>query len=147
MTYGTITRILDLWLRRQFKWEFVVADVRQPIIGADFLAQYSLLPDLRRKRLVDGRTLLHITASIRITKQLSIETVNRDCRYKDLLRKYLGITKPIGLGEVTHEVRHHILTKGPPTAERPRRLTPEKYRAAKREFETMIEKGICRPSE
>lgn len=50
------------------------------------------------------------------------------------------------LTKIAHEVRHHIITKGPPVAERPRRLTPAKYAAAKLEFETMIEQGICQPS-
>ena len=41
-TYGTITLSLDLGLRRQFTWRFVVADVSKPIIGSDFLGHYGL---------------------------------------------------------------------------------------------------------
>jgi hypothetical protein len=41
---------------------------------------------------------------------------------------------------------HHIVTKGPPVNSKPRRLTPEKYEAAKREFEELIAQGVCRPS-
>lgn len=43
-------------------------------------------------------------------------------------------------------MRHHIVTTGPSVAERPRRLTPEKYAVAKREFEMVMALGICQPS-
>lgn len=76
----------------------------------------------------------------------TIATISNDCKYADLLRKYINITHPTALKETVHEVRHHIVTKGPPVAERPRRLSPEKYTAAKLEFEAMIEQGICQPS-
>lgn len=36
-TYGTKTLALNLNLRRSYKWTFVIADVNQPILGADFL--------------------------------------------------------------------------------------------------------------
>lgn len=42
-TYGTINLELDLGLRRNFPWRFVIADVQKAIIGADFLAHYELL--------------------------------------------------------------------------------------------------------
>ncbi|UYV75795.1 hypothetical protein LAZ67_13001374 [Cordylochernes scorpioides] len=41
---------------------------------------------------------------------------------------------------------HHIVTKGPPFAAKPRRLPTDKLAAAKKEFAFMMEKGICRPS-
>lgn len=37
-TYGTFTMHLDLALRREFKWNFVVAEVDKPIIGVDFMS-------------------------------------------------------------------------------------------------------------
>ncbi|KAL4718235.1 hypothetical protein ACJJTC_016861 [Scirpophaga incertulas] len=55
-TYGTIHLCLNLGLRRNFTWNFVVADVESAIIGSDFLAHYNLLPDCARSRLVDGTT-------------------------------------------------------------------------------------------
>jgi hypothetical protein len=44
-TYGTIPLSLNLRLRRDFKWRFIVADVSRPIIGMDFLTHYGLLVD------------------------------------------------------------------------------------------------------
>lgn len=141
--YGCKMRVLDLGLRRPFKWSFVIAEVRQPIIGADFLAHYGLLPDLKHGKLIDQQTLLRTDGRIQVTGHTSIATINDNCKYGDLLRKYIAITRPTALTEVIHEVRHHIVTKGPPVAERPRRLAPDRYAAAKIEFETMMEQGIC----
>ena len=45
-----------------------------------------------------------------------------------------------------HNVTHHIQTTGPPVASKSRRLPPDKFQAAKKEFETMMELGISRPS-
>lgn len=36
-TYGTQLYHMDLGLRRIFTWPFIIADVSQAIIGADFL--------------------------------------------------------------------------------------------------------------
>jgi hypothetical protein len=55
-TYGWLPLSLNLGLRRDFTWRFVVADVSQPLIGADFLAHFGLLVDCRNNRLLDGIT-------------------------------------------------------------------------------------------
>ncbi|KMQ93212.1 integrase core domain protein [Lasius niger] len=45
-----------------------------------------------------------------------------------------------------HHVEHHIVTKGPPIASTPRRLSPEKLKFARDEFKSMVKQGICRSS-
>lgn len=35
-TYGQFDMALDIGLKRRFKWPFIVTDIKQPIIGADF---------------------------------------------------------------------------------------------------------------
>ena len=40
-TYGTTAIYLNLYLRRAFKWNFVIPNVQTPIIGVDFLHHYS----------------------------------------------------------------------------------------------------------
>ena len=47
---------------------------------------------------------------------------------------------------VKHSVVHRICTKGPPLVARARRLAPDRLKAAKIEFEAMMQMGICRPS-
>ena len=36
-TYGDRLLTVNIGLRRKFQWVFIVADVKQPILGADFL--------------------------------------------------------------------------------------------------------------
>ena len=52
-TYGYKQFTLNFGLPRPLTWRFLVADVTQPIIGADFLLQHKLLVDLDQKRLID----------------------------------------------------------------------------------------------
>uniref|UniRef100_A0A8D8XGV7 Uncharacterized protein n=1 Tax=Cacopsylla melanoneura TaxID=428564 RepID=A0A8D8XGV7_9HEMI len=44
------------------------------------------------------------------------------------------------------KVFHHIPTHGPPCYACPRQLPPDKLKAAKQEFQFMLQKGIIRPS-
>ena len=45
-----------------------------------------------------------------------------------------------------HDIAHHIETAGAPVSARPRRLAPDQLRAAKQEFEHMLQFGIICPS-
>jgi hypothetical protein len=44
-TYGWLPLNLNLELRRNFTWRFVVADVTHSVIGVDFLSHFGLLVD------------------------------------------------------------------------------------------------------
>ncbi|VUZ40538.1 unnamed protein product [Hymenolepis diminuta] len=50
--YGQKELIVDLGLERKMKWRFFLADITEPLIGADFLVHYDLQIDLRMKKLV-----------------------------------------------------------------------------------------------
>lgn len=63
-TYGTVVLQLNLGLRRAYKWTFVISDVKQAILGADFLRTFKLVVDLHNKRLVDTVTNLRSYGSI-----------------------------------------------------------------------------------
>lgn len=74
-------------------------------------------------------------------------SLNPADEYHRILAEYPGLTQPLRTpSEPAHGVYHHIETKGPPVACRPRRLPPEKLRVAKTEFAHLVETGICRPS-
>jgi len=73
--YGTRTMTLNLGLRRDFCWLFLVADVSKPILGADFLLHHNLLPDLTNCRLVDSITLLTYRGEVTECQVPEIRTV------------------------------------------------------------------------
>ncbi|XP_026323301.1 uncharacterized protein LOC113232739 [Hyposmocoma kahamanoa] len=58
--YGSRTFSLNLGLRREFRWNFTIADVEIAIIGSNFLAYFNLLPDCRNKLLRDDSTRLSV---------------------------------------------------------------------------------------
>ena len=62
-TYGT-RPFTDLGLRRMFRWIFIIADIRTPIIGADFLREYGLLVNLKHGHLLDATTSLQTKGTI-----------------------------------------------------------------------------------
>ncbi|XP_015176980.1 PREDICTED: uncharacterized protein LOC107066660 [Polistes dominula] len=67
-TFGKKLLNLNLGLRRDFSWRFIIANVSKAIIGADFLHFYNLLPDLRNKKLLDGNTLLSRKAELGVRR-------------------------------------------------------------------------------
>ena len=149
-TFGYKLLTLELGLRRQFKWVFIVADVKQNILGADFLYNFNILVDVRNKQLIDNLTSLKssgICISKRETVPQNISIVlNHLPQYNDLLKKYQSVLQPDFKKDLKHNCTHRIETKGAPIFCKPRRLSPEKYQIAKKEFDHMLDLGIIRPS-
>lgn len=65
----------------------------------------------------------------------SVSTVGSNNRYRTLLKEFIQITKPISIKEPKHSVHHHNVTNGPLVVEPARHLSPQRYKAAKAEFE------------
>ena len=84
-TYGASKRIVDLGLKRKYSWTFIVTDVKQPILGADFLIHYNLLVDLSGRCLHDMRSRLAIPATLSSIKPLSLNRI--DSKYTGLLNQ------------------------------------------------------------
>ncbi len=149
-TYGFKQLTLNFGLPRPLTWRFRIADVTQPIIGADFLLQHKLLVDLTHKRLIDTRYGTRVQAQISPDPSPSIHNVsipNETDPFTRLLGEFPSLTTPTTSDSpITHGVSHHIVTDGPPVFARPRRLSPEKLISAKAEFSKLLDMGIIRPS-
>lgn len=146
-TYGTKILNIDIGLRKSFTHEFILASVNRPIIGADFLAKFGILVDLKGKRLVDSQTSLCIEAIIANVDTPTPLNYAVESTYGEILKKYPTLTSlPDFRHPVKHNIVHYISTKGSLPFSRPRRLDPKKHETAKFEFDHMQELGICRPS-
>ncbi|CAH8451280.1 unnamed protein product [Heterobilharzia americana] len=148
-TYGRRFLDLNLGLRRPFRWVFIVADVTTGIIGMDLLQHYQLLVDAGKHKLIDSTTTLSVSGIVTKTPPLSPVycTTDASSPYASILQSFPDVFKPSRCVPcVTSNVSHHITTTGPPVFAKPRRLSPEKLRAVKAEFEHMLEMGIIRPS-
>ncbi|BHF60797.1 hypothetical protein SprV_0100376400 [Sparganum proliferum] len=140
---------LNIGLRRSFTWTFVIADIPHAILGLDFLAEFDILVDCRHACLPDCTTGLSVRGLTPFTAltNLSVLDTDIDSPFQQLLLRHPSIINPQFLsGEVQHDFVHHIRTSDPPVFARPRRLAPERFQAAKAEFEHLLQLGIIRPS-
>lgn len=144
--YGTEVVSLNLNLRREIMWAFIIADINVPIIGADFLHNFDLMVDIKNAQLVDNITKLSAVGEIHQTSVPLISVIN-DSKYSDLLNKFKEILQiPDNQPFKNTSTLHFMATNGPPIFERARRLSPNRLKVAKQEFGYLIKKGICRPS-
>ena len=143
-TYGKRNITLQLGKGASFVQNVWIADVTQPILGADFFTTQRLAIDLTNKRLVslDGGLVIpgrpaHLQAGRGIHKIHS--------RYEAIVEEFPELLVP-SFTKNKHGVLHYIPTTGPPVHARARRLDHEKLTAAKAEFDEMEHLGIVRRS-
>ena len=124
-------------------------DVQKPIIGADFLRQFGLLVDMKRHQLIDTNTHLCIQGILTTEPSPSPTICPKSANnpYLALLSEYPALTKECSLDTpIKHDITHHIETTSPPVVARPRRLAQDRLKAAKAEFDHMLQLGIICPS-
>lgn len=140
-------------LRRKFKWTFVIADIVHPLIGLDFLSEYKLVVDCHSRKLIDKTTLQTISANV--SQHQSIKIVVNDhatlpSEIRTLISKYETLTMPrtrAANGKKTVNIYHQIDTQNErPTYAKTRQLSEDKYNAAKKEFQNLLDTGIVQPS-
>ncbi|KAL6483353.1 hypothetical protein MHYP_G00082250 [Metynnis hypsauchen] len=133
---------------QRFTWNFVLAKVSTPLLGADFLSANNLLVDIKNRRLVNTETFSSLPCSLSHSSSSRLSgafSVSDD--FSRLLTEFPGLTDPTFVsGNSKYGVEHHITTSGPPVHARARRLAPAKLAVAKAEFDTMERLGIVRRS-
>ena len=144
--FGTVNKTVTI-NSRPFNFDFTVADVRQPILGADFLAEFALAPNHRDGLLIDLNTLNTIPATP--AKGIASNPVNfvdqADDPFYQLLDSFPAILTPsFTTVEPKHGVQHHIPTTGRPLQSRARRLAPDKLAVAKEEIDKLCKLGVCK---
>lgn len=145
--FGNKLLTVSLNLRRDFPFLFTVAAVDRPIIGADFLAKFGILVDLKNRKLIDKMTNCQVSGMSFSTDTPSTKVNLVSNKFTLLLRKFPEITSTSNFNaEIKHSVQHHIFTNGPLPFSSPRRLDLKKGKIAKDEFATLCKLGICRPS-
>ena len=145
-TYGD--KVMTLSINgRKYIWKFIVADVTQPLLGADFLCSNTLMVDVKGQRLVDPTTYTSLPFQVTNASAHGIHNVAHDNNFSALLTEFPDILTPTFSNPTAkHGVVHYIPTEGPPIHSRARRLPPEKLAIARDEFRTMEEMGIIQRS-
>ena len=146
-TFGTRSVTVSFCGRR-FTWDFVIAAVAVPILGADFLCANRLLVDVSNGRLIDCVSFSTYPCTlggpepVALANMLAVGSV-----YQRLLAEFPDLTVPAFSAAVTkHGVEHFIPTVGPPVFARARRLDSAKLAIAREEFAAMERLGIVRRS-
>ena len=117
----------------EFKWTFVIANVAQPLLGADFLRAHSLLVDMKHQYLVNAQVFASIPMEKApgLSPQLNALSLEQNA-FAQLLAQFPQITTPHFYEKVAkHETVPHIVTKVPPIHARSRRLSPSKLTIAR----------------
>ena len=134
---------------RSLAWKFTIAQVNQPILGADFLCHHKFLVDVHRRRLIHAETFetVRTTDAPPGTPQVHVIKSPINDEFEELLDEHPDLYRPKFSAEIPkHGVQHYISTQGPPVYARARRLPPEKLSIAKKEFDEMEALGIIRKS-
>lgn len=146
-TRGATKIELDFGFRKKFLWEFIVARVNSPIIGADFIRNFNLIIDMNKGTLQNGCTKQIIKCEEHMGPPLHVKAFACSSPISRILEDFPEVTGRAPLQRtVISKVKHKICTSRQPVFAKPRRLDPTKLREAKREFEEMLKQGICRPS-
>ena len=129
-----------------YTWTFIIADVRHPLLGADFLSHYSLMVDVARHRLLNIDSFTSTPLCISNIEE-SINLLSPDGNYADVLEDFDDVFKPeLRLSpesSAKHGVQHYIKTTGPLVFSKYRRLRPELLQVAKDAFMEMEKMGVC----
>ena len=147
-TYGT--RCINLRLGAlQAEWQFVIANVQRPLLGADFFDHHGLMIDVKGRQLVDRRTLRPALVPINAVtaSDTGARTVTGHSDYDAVIHNFPDVFKrELSLTPGTrakHGIYHHIKTTGPPAHQKFRRLSPEQLEVAKQYFADMEKTGVC----
>ena len=145
-SYGS--RQMELNLNQsKFTWRFQVAEAHIHIIGADFLRAHGLVVDLTNKRLICLKDLSILGGTVKYAISTKITSLVKINEFAELLQSRPNLTTPtFAVDTPKHNVKHHIVTEGPPVHAKARRLAPERLAIAKQEFQTLMDLGIIRRS-
>ncbi|XP_064116675.1 uncharacterized protein LOC135222520 [Macrobrachium nipponense] len=115
-SYGTKSLKISI-LGRNYVWNFTIADIRIPLLGADFLAHNGLLVDVGRKCLLSTGTCRSLPLAAG-SGAPTICTITPH-KYGNLLQEFPKVFKPERRQAAgtppKHRIFHHITTTGPPT--------------------------------
>ena len=110
--YRTCSLTLNLELCRPYRWVFMVANIHNSILGADFLKNYGLIVDMSRRQLLDTRTQLSIQGVISLSSSPSPTLLlkNPTNDFTAIMVDFPSIDQPCSKDRPTkHDIRPHQL--------------------------------------
>nr|XP_015908868.1 uncharacterized protein LOC107440463 [Parasteatoda tepidariorum] len=143
-TFGQRLLKLNLVLKREFSWPYIIAAEPHLIIGAVLLRNFGLLVDVKNAAVIDPLTKLQTRGTRYAGNASTVKVILENSEFHNLLSEFPALIRSgVTPRKVKHGVEHWIQIKGPPIFSKPRRLSPEKLIAAKQEFEFLVASGVC----
>ena len=136
-------------LRRTFNWVFIAADTTHPLLGLDFLQHYGLILDCKKCTLLDPVTAcsVHLKNSGSCFKVNVNNLSTMDPKIQQILNKVPNVLLPQSSSRVDNGIYHHIeTTTNVPVFAKTRQLSEEKFKAAKSEFQRLLDNGTIQRS-
>jgi transposase InsO family protein len=128
-----------------YRWQFLLADIRFPILGVDFLREFQLVVDVVGAQLLPRTAAASAAATPDAGPSVNAVQQLASTEWSSIVDEFPGVIQPFTVGAVpSHGVEHHIVTTGPPATAKFRRLDPERLAAAKAEFQQMLQAGVVR---
>jgi hypothetical protein len=127
-----------------FLWSFLLADVRFPILGIDFLRHHQLVVDVYSDRFLPRAALAQPVGSDMFTvARQECRSVAAVSEWDSILAEFPAVSQPFTVAsKPAHGVEHSIKTTGRPTTAKFRCLDPVRLAAAKAEFDKMLVAGV-----
>ena len=130
-----------------FNWNFCVADVTHPILGADFLCANSFLVDCRSHSLTSTDPSIFSISSVLPESSNKISTPTLTPFVQSLLDKWPGLISNTKTFSAVNTYSHSItVTPSPPLRQRVRPLALDRLDFVKSEFAELLNSGIVRRS-
>ena len=127
-----------------FKFSFKIADVKTPILGADFLCQHELVLDMSKKLLSGSAGKICLKTLMTHSKMATINFAQSE--FENITRKY-KLNEQYNVQDIKHSVEHHIDTiSQAPLFSRARAIPQDRLAEVKAVFKTMLDQGIIRRS-
>ncbi|GBM86894.1 Transposon Ty3-I Gag-Pol polyprotein [Araneus ventricosus] len=121
---------------------FVLSAANSTRIRLDFITKYALILDFKEKLLTDSLASLQAVGTLSLGKKVHTNSpyFKISLRFPELFDKSLSLTI------AQKEIFHYIETRGQPVHSKVRRLSPEKLKVLKTEFDNLLRAGIIVPS-
>ncbi|XP_066947185.1 uncharacterized protein [Macrobrachium rosenbergii] len=105
-------------LGQRYKWNFIIAKVRTPLLGANFLAHFGLAVNVGHKCLLDTESCQSLPLALGHSTPTVCSVAPH--QYASLLKEFPEVFRPnlrqVPGAPTKHRIYHHIKTKGPQEA-------------------------------
>ena len=133
---------------RRYSARLIQADVKRPLMEADFRRQHNLLVDICGQRLIEAEMYSSVSCGITAAPVNKLALIDKSSKqFPKVLAEHMDLLRSTFIeASVHHGVQHFVTTTGPPFYAKTRQFSPDKLTIVKHEFDEMEQMGIIHKS-